>query len=227
MTNPYGLGGVQSPPDERDFQLSADFTPDELTVAIPPTFTVHNPGPIYDQHTSPQCVAYSAAGQQASFDLTETSHNYLWDFVLFFHRIHGTVNGAQIRVALSERVKRGYPLLPSGSGNSSAAHRISAYYAVTKSRDAIKRALVLRGTLLFGTPWFNSWFYPNASGVLPAADYQVGGHAIRVVGYDQTGVWLANSWGTDYGVNGRVHMSWSQVEHAVWEAWWAKDAASQ
>lgn len=217
MTTRYGLGAVASPPDDRDYQIELD-----SALVLPPTFRVPDAGvPIYDQGQTPMCVAYSAAGEQQTFDLP---HTYRWDFPLFFRSIGGTENGAIIRNAFDRRKHHGYPLLPSGSGNSAAAHKIAAYYAVPKTVDAIKRALVQYGRLVIGTPWFNSWFDPHPDGSLPAADYQVGGHAIDVDEYDATGIWLPNSWGAGWGVSGRCHMTWPTVLHTCREVWKAVDA---
>jgi hypothetical protein len=62
---PYGLGRVESPPDERDRGVDALYA---ATGTEPPTElpTAHHvPAPLYpvvDQGSSPTCVAYSAAG---------------------------------------------------------------------------------------------------------------------------------------------------------------------
>jgi len=214
----HGLGALQSPPDERDYQLALD-----ASLSLPATFTVKQLAPVYDQGNTPQCVAYSAAGEQQSFDLADQGHTYLWDFGYFFHRIGGTSNGAVIRNAFQQRLTYGYPLRPAGSGNSHAAHRIAAYYAVNRTQASVKTALVQYGTLVLGTPWFNSWFEPSAGGALLPADYQVGGHAITVVGYDSVGLWLRNSWGADWGKGGECRMSWSQFAACAWEVWKAVD----
>ncbi len=214
---PFGLGAIASPPDSRDFQIELD-----SAIILPPSFTVKTLAPIFNQGQTPMCVSYSGAREQQAFD---EPHNYLWDFAYFFRLIGGTQNGAVIRNAFDRRLHHGYPLMPSGSGNSQAAHKISAYYAVPKTQAAIKAAMVQYGTLVIGTPWFNSWFYPNTDGTLPAPDYTVGGHAIDADGYDSAGLWLSNSWGTSYGVNGRIRMPWAYVLHSVQEVWKAVDAA--
>lgn len=225
MTLPHGLGALESPPDDRDFQLDALYTADELAIPLPPTFRVKVlPSKVFDQGTLPQCVAYSAATEQASFDLVDLGHNYLWDFAEFFRRIGGTQHGAIIRNALDRRLYKGYPLQPKGSGNSAGMHRIKAYYSVPRTRDGIKRALIHYGVCVIGTPWFNSWFDPLPDGTLPAPDYIVGGHAIAVVGYDARGVWLRNTWGADWGRKGECLMPWSYFTSVVREAWKAVDA---
>lgn len=227
MTLPHGLGAIPSPLDDRDFQLDSLYTADELAAPLPVTFRVAKlPAVIFDQGSTPMCVSYSAATEQASFDLADTGHNYLWDFPYFFRKIGGTVNGAIIRNALDFRLHRGYPLLPANSGNSMAAHRISAYYAVPRTRDGIKRALIHYGVCLIGTDWYNSWFDPHADGTLPPPDYIVGGHAISVVGYDARGVTLRNTWGKDWGRNGECVMPWSYFLSIPRECWKALDVKS-
>lgn len=215
----HGLGAIISPPDERDYELA--YSAEQLAAPLPKSYRVPVLPPVFDQGSSPMCVAFSAATEQASFDLVDLGHNYKWDEALFFRQIGGTSNGAIIRNALDRRLHRGYPLLPAGSGNSASAHRIAAYYAVPVTKDSLKRAIHSYGVVVIGTPWFNSWFSPDPL-VLPPADYQVGGHAICAVGWDYVGLWLRNTWGPDWGVKGECVLPWGYLG-AVREAWKAID----
>jgi papain like protease len=45
-----------------------------------------------------------------------------------------------------------------------------------------------------------------------------GGHEVLATGYDETGLWIQNSWGTGWGYRGYGHLSWAVVEHDVFEA---------
>lgn len=223
---PHGLGAIMSPPDERDFSIENELRYQALEgKLIPASYRVPGlPSIIFDQGASPMCVAYSAATEQATFDLADSGHNYLWDFGYFFRKIGGTPNGAIIRNALNARVSYGYPLQPHGSGNSAAAHRIKAYYAVPKTKIGVQRALMSHGVLVSGTPWFNSWFDPRAGGTLPPADYQVGSHAIVIVGWTAIGIRWRNTWGKDWGVDGECIIPWASFLHSVREVWKATDA---
>ena len=228
MTLPYGLGAIPSPLDDRDFDIESLYTAEDMAKPLPASFRVATlPATIYDQSTTPCCVAFSAATEQASFDLADTGHNYDWDFFYFFRKIGGTSHGAIIRNALDFRLHRGYPLKPANSGNSMAAHRISAYYAVPRTRDSLKRALVNFGVCIIGTDWYNSWFTPHSDGTLPPPDYIVGGHAISVVGYNASGIWLRNTWGKDWAKAGEALMPWSYFLQIPREAWKAVDATSE
>jgi hypothetical protein len=221
----FGLGAIQSPPDERDYPIEALFEARGLTAgAPPPSYVVPVLPPVYDQGITPMCVAYSDAAEQAAFDLLDQHHNYRWDFATFFRRIGGGPNGAYVRAALEQRLKVGYPLLPRGSDNSYAAHRIAADYAVPKTKLAICRAIQAFGVCIVSTPWFHSWFRPaGAHAVLPAADFAVGGHAIAAIGWTPAGLRLRNSWGADWGNEGDCLMPWSFVLHSVWDVWKAVD----
>lgn len=42
-----------------------------------------------------------------------------------------------------------------------------------------------------------------------------GSHAVTIVGYDEQGVKIQNSWGTDWGANGFFTTSWSTIESLV------------
>ena len=226
MANPYGLGALESPPDRHDLQIEEAFAAAGIVPAAPPArYDVPKLPPVasFDQDGTPKCVAYSSGLEQASFDLSDLGHNYRWDFDLFFRRIGGTAAGAIPRNALSERLHRGYPLLPANSGNSAAAHRIAAYYAITKSRLAICQAMQAFGVLLVSTPWYHSWFRPDAAGVLPDPDYQVGRHLWAAVGWRPEGIRAEQTWGVDYAKRGFFIMPWPFVLHSASEAWKAVD----
>lgn len=225
----HGLGALQSPPDERDYTLDDLFAASGVDASKPPppTFDVTVLPPVYNQGNTPMCVAYSSSTLKGAEDLVDQKHNYLWDRPYFFRRIGGGPNGAYPRNALDRMLKVGYPLTPANSGNSQSSHRIAAYYAVPKTKDAIQRAIAHFGVVLIGTPWFNSWFDPHSDGRLPDADYQVGGHAIAAYGYDTVGLKLRNSWGAAWGVKGNCYMTWAVVLHSVWEVWKAVDVIDQ
>jgi len=47
---------------------------------------------------------------------------------------------------------------------------------------------------------------------------QEGSHEMLALGYDSWGLYVQNSWGQSFGVNGRFWMSWATVESDVYEA---------
>ncbi len=219
---PFGLGWLESPPDERDWGVDALYaaTGAEAPAELPTAY--HVPAPLYpvvDQGSSPMCVAYSAAGEQGWYDLRDTGLA-LFDEALFFRQIGGSQDGALIRDALDARLSKGYPV--AGHPELAGQHKIAAYYAVPVTQADLYGAILSFGPLVIGTPWANSWFHPRPDGTLPPFDRSVGGHAILAVGWDATGLRLRNSWGADWGDQGEATLPWGELGR-VREAWKAVD----
>ena len=59
----------------------------------------------------------------------------------------------------------------------------------------------------------NSGWYQatEADPIIKKASTQLGGHAVLLVGYDQTGVYIQNSWGKGWGSKGFAILPWNQV----------------
>ena len=219
----YGLGALQSPPDERDFQITALLaaTP---PMALPSSFRVARPAPVLDQGNTPMCVAFSSSRMKSWQDRDDAAVAKWYDFdeARFFRAIGGTSQGAYLRAAMDRLVKVGYPTVSPTTPNA-FAHKIKAYYAVPKSAYEIKRAIAAYGTVVIGTPWYNSWMAPGR--VLPRPDYSLGGHAITVDGWDDRyGLLLVNSWSTRWNgsYRGTVYMPYYLLS-GVWEIWKSLD----
>jgi C1A family cysteine protease len=60
---------------------------------------------------------------------------------------------------------------------------------------------------------------------VPSDPWDYGGHAIAIVGYDDTTqrFKLRNSWGMGWGCNGDAYLTYAFVQDYVHEAWWMKD----
>ena len=72
-------------------------------------------------------------------------------------------------------------------------------YATIGSMICLKQALILNGPCVGALPVYNSRvteFWDSAYG-----DYE-GGHAVAIVGYNEDGFIIRNSWGMSYGDNG-------------------------
>lgn len=94
-----------------------------------------------------------------------------------------------------------------------AAGVIDGYYWI-QSADLLANALLTRGPVALGMRWRAHMARPDSAGYIVPAGEELGGHAMLVVGYDARGqrpyFTLLNSWGTDWGDNGRCRV-W--VEH--------------
>ena len=219
----HGLGYLESPVDARDWSIDTLFAlaAADPAAAVPLRHTVPPPHPpTLNQGLKPECVAYSSSWVKAYEDLRDQGV-FDFDEHAFFGQIGGTPDGAFIRNALARMLSAGYPV--SGSPSSAPLHRIEAYYAVPVTVAAIKGAVRAFGPVIIGTPWFKSWFHP-VHGILPAPTSVSGGHAIVVIGWDETGFRLRNSWGTAWGINGDCVLPYALLAE-VREAWKVVDAA--
>lgn len=77
--------------------------------------------------------------------------------------------------------------------------------------DDIIDAVVFKGPVVIGIPWYESMYRTNSDGLCGVSGERVGGHCITITGYDpamsfgrqtiEVFKWR-NSWGSDYGDNG-------------------------
>jgi hypothetical protein len=219
----HGTGARRSPDDPRDFPLekflaSAGVQP-AAAIDFPATYLLPNRPPHRNQLDSPQCVAYSSGYDQSHLDRTELGRFFdPWES-RFFGQINGGPNGAFMRDALQRRLEYGYPVQNTGHRG---RHRIGAYYRVPLGLEQVRLGLVTKpvngGILVLG-PWYHSWFHPLASGKLPAPDYEVGGHAWWLTGWDDArGLRGQNSWGTGWGAGGDFYLPYSFLSR-MWEVW--------
>ncbi len=61
---------------------------------------------------------------------------------------------------------------------------------------------------LYNATATSAWIAPVPAD--PAAS--LGGHELVVMGYDNAGAWVENSWGTSWGLNGYAEISWPYLE---------------
>lgn len=78
------------------------------------------------------------------------------------------------------------------------------------------------GILLASASVHDGWFEVDPqTGHLPLKRTMEGGHAFAIVGYDERGFWIQNSWTRDWGRNGFANISyddWLQNGYACWVA---------
>ena len=100
-----------------------------------------------------------------------------------------------------------------GAKYSSGVIKANKYYAV-KSIFALRHAIVTNGPCIICLPVYDEYntefWTPN--------DELKGYHAVAVVGYDDNGFIIRNSWGSDYGYNGYAHISNNDIKKSK-EIW--------
>ncbi|HSB94753.1 MAG TPA: C1 family peptidase [Flavitalea sp.] len=104
-----------------------------------------------------------------------------------------------------------------------ALHRpLGAYYRVNhKDIIAMHSAIAEVGVLYATSSVHTGWDNVKKDGIIPFEDTVTGGHAFAIVGYNQSGFWIQNSWGNDWGRQGFALVSyddWLENGDDVWVA---------
>ena len=67
------------------------------------------------------------------------------------------------------------------------------------------------------------WREPNVeTGRIPHIRDHIGGHAFAIVGYDEEGLWIQNSWGREWGLNGFGHLTYDDWLENGFDCWVAR-----
>ncbi len=119
---------------------------------------------------------------------------------------HGPTPDEQANAA-SYRIN-GYNVLFQGGGQGDAA------------RTAIEAAIAGGDPVGLGIPVYDNFWNADADHAYidgtPGTNY--GSHAVFATRYDASGVWVENQWGTGWGQQGWVELSWSFVDQYAWQA---------
>lgn len=100
---------------------------------------------------------------------------------------------------------------------------LGAYFRVNhKDLVAMHAAFAEVGVLFASGSVHEGWWDPPSDGkIIWRGQDVVGGHAFAIVGYDEDGFWIQNSWGPSWGHRGYCHISydeWLQYGDDVWVA---------
>lgn len=154
---------------------------------------------IKDQGNTMKCVPYSLSyvleldhklnGEEIIIDIDD----------IYKHRTNSG-GGMQIREALKYIKKQGYK-----------GHHIKSYWKLPSSL-IIKYNLLTNGPCIMALP-----VYSDKNDFWNGHDYQ-GGHAICCIGYDENGFILLNTWGRNFGDNGKCYLPYSEMNKII-EAW--------
>lgn len=89
---------------------------------------------------------------------------------------------------------------------------ISGYYWCT-SLDQALDCLGQRGAIGIGVSWKTGMMRTDADGFIHVTGGEEGGHEVEVNGIDvrRRTVTITNSWGADWGVNGRCKLTWDDL----------------
>lgn len=196
--------------------------------------------PIRDQNDVGACIGFGIGGNISSmakklglsFPASDDgwfSPEWIYNGARF---IEGTLSedaGAEPGDALNWLVKNGclleqyWPYNPNALDTTSppsadmplaAQYPMLAYTRITTGTAGICNAIANGYFVSIGTPWFDSWMNPPASGLLPAVNAQSvvdGGHETFLFGFSQPNqvFYGCNSWGPTWGNQGKYEMPFS------------------
>lgn len=107
------------------------------------------------------------------------------------------------------------------------ATTLGAYYRVNRRLSDFHAALNEVGVLLVSASVHEGWNRGAVKdGRIPFQSGAMGGHAFAVVGYNQQGFWVQNSWGDQWGDNGVALWTYEDWLENVRDAWVARLAVS-
>jgi hypothetical protein len=99
---------------------------------------------------------------------------------------------------------------------------LGAYYRVNhKDLVAMHAAIAEVGVLFATCNVHEGWTQPRDNGLIEYSEKLLGAHAFAIVGYDQRGLWIQNSWGEQWGYEGFACITyddWLQNGTDVWVA---------
>ncbi|MBN1516629.1 C1 family peptidase [Candidatus Sumerlaeota bacterium] len=97
-------------------------------------------------------------------------------------------------------------------------HTIGAYYRLEPKIEHFHAALSETGALYVSAQTHAGWNSPM-NGVIEFKSGSSGGHAFAIVGYDQDGFIIQNSWGTGWGKKGLAHWTYADWNENLMDAW--------
>jgi hypothetical protein len=84
---------------------------------------------------------------------------------------------------------------------------------------ALKEAGILYASALVHEGWNR---VSGRTGKIPYRTEKIGGHAFAIVGYDEAGFWIQNSWGEDWGRGGFCHLGYDDWLENGMDCWVAR-----
>jgi C1A family cysteine protease len=225
MAGKHKYGLIPDDVDERDYMYGRIFA----VGAVPKSVDLRlMQSPVKNQGQTPACVGFSSASMKDYQEGLE--HKRLFDFDGGWvydecKKIDGySGEGTQIRYAMRVLADEGCQEV----GGAVEKKYCVKNYARISTKPEMKHALATSGAFVIGVDVYQS-FEDTADGVIPVPgpdDQYLGGHAICVVGYDDTKKWfiVKNSWGPDWGDKGYCYLPYNFIDGYARDMWIAVDA---
>ncbi|WP_424630447.1 C1 family peptidase [Bradyrhizobium sp. SYSU BS000235] len=96
--------------------------------------------------------------------------------------------------------------------------RLGAYFRLQPDLTDYHVALNDVGVIYASAEVHSNWDNPKGGIIVPDGK-PAGGHAFAIVGYDQTGFYVLNSWGSGWGDTGIAHWSYTDWANSIMDVW--------
>lgn len=204
MFNRDGLRFPKSMPKSKAFKAASAFRgPKELILT---GYAV----PIEDQGSKPWCAAYSATSYAESLLWRRNGYHKDIDpspVYAYAKTIDGDPNGdgTYLECALQGILAQGL-----FDADKCKVKTFGSSFFNLGSDDGlvnVKYAIHKYGCCIAGFQITSEWFSPRGAVIRGDVKESEGGHAVEIVGYDEDGIIICNSWGSGWAKDGFVYMS--------------------
>jgi hypothetical protein len=98
---------------------------------------------------------------------------------------------------------------------------LGAYFRVDHRSIPDIHAAINETTVVYATAQLHEgWRNPQKGRIVFDQTFQpMGGHAFILIGYDENGFWIQNSWGSNWGLSGFAHLSYSDWSVNAMDTW--------
>jgi hypothetical protein len=96
--------------------------------------------------------------------------------------------------------------------------RLGAYFRLEPDINDYHAAINEVGAIYASAQIHSNWDEPKDGKIEPGGR-SAGGHAFAIVGYDEKGFWVLNSWGPKWGRDGIAHWTYADWAATVMDAW--------
>lgn len=232
------FGAIPSKIDVRDFKVACMTSAE---VELPETFQL-NMREVKSQGSVGSCVAHSLAEIVEYFNYiqektdvqmstefiygnrincTHTDHGMIVREALENLRRYGTCPKSdmpcniEVPDAIDYFNRKALSVIPNAYPN-----RITNYCVLTNETD-MKLWLMTKGPIAFVIKWYkNYWFSKYEELNFDTSKGADGAHCMVIYGWNERGWLFQNSWGTDWGDQGRAVYPYN---YEIWEAWGIED----
>ena len=192
---------------------------------------------ILDQHSEGACTGFSLAAcinylyQRSGRDL-RVSARMLYEMAKLSDEWPGEdYDGSSLRGAIRGWKNMGvceesvWPYKTQNKGGLTVTraedarnHTIGAYYRLKPEITHFHAALNEVGIIAVSAKVHRGWSNPR-DGIIEYHENNDGGHAFAIVGYNDNGFWIQNSWGNSWGDNGLALWSYKDWNENIMDAW--------